>query len=398
VKAQTAVTNTAKVVIIGIDHSVGLQSARIFAQRNVPVIGVAREPKHFGCRTNVCEKILFTDIHNEELIECLVTLGKSFTQKAVLVPCRDLSVTVISRNRQFLEPYYHFLLPPTDVVESLMDKVGFSKFATAEGFSIPKTYVLESSSDAHNASAELSYPCIMKPGIKTDSWTKATSKKVFKVYSQEEFLESYEKFNFFSAAIIAQEWIKGGDGNLYSCNCYFNQNSNPIIAFVARKIRQWPPHVGETSLGEACRDDVVLNESIRFFAKAGFKGLGYVELKKDEKSGKYFFIEANIGRPTGRSALAEACGVELLYTMYADLLSLPLPTKTEQKDNGVKWVNLATDLMSSVVLWRQGQLTAMEWIRSLNGEKFFAILSLRDPIPFLAQVPWGIRCVRRKKK
>ena len=44
-KAQSAVTNTAKVVIIGIDHSVGLQSARIFAQRNVSVIGIAREPK-----------------------------------------------------------------------------------------------------------------------------------------------------------------------------------------------------------------------------------------------------------------------------------------------------------------------------------------------------------------
>ena len=40
--------------------------------------------------------------------------------------------------------------------------------------------------------------------------------------------------------------------------------------------------------------------------------LGYVEAKRDVRTGRHYLIEPNIGRPTGRSAIAEAGGVELL--------------------------------------------------------------------------------------
>ena len=396
--SQSAAANTPKVVIVGLDHSIGLQSARIFAQRNVPVIGIAREPKHYGCRTNTCEKILFADTYHETLIASLVSLGKSLDQKAVLVPCRDPSVFVISRFRKELEPYYHFLLPDHSVVETLIDKVGFSNLASSGGFRIPKTFVLQNSAEAENAANELNYPCVMKPGIKTDEWEKATTKKVFKVFSREEFIEAYEKFKYFSETLIAQEWVEGKDTNLYSCNCYFDRSSEPVVAFVARKIRQWPPHVGQTSLGEECRDDVVLNESIRFFKEVGFVGLGYLEIKKDEASGEYYFIEPNIGRPTGRSALAEACGVELLYSMYCDLVGLPLPQDRQQKYLGIKWISLITDLLSALQLWRSGELTVREWFKSVRGKKYYAIWSLRDPKPFFGQILWGIRYLRNMRK
>ena len=68
------------------------------------------------------------------------------------------------------------------------------------------------------------------------------------------------------------------------------------------------------------RDDVVLRETVRLFKSVNYRGLGYVELKRDERSGEYYIMEPNIGRPTGRSAIAEAGGVELLYTMYCDAL------------------------------------------------------------------------------
>jgi predicted ATP-grasp superfamily ATP-dependent carboligase len=388
---NSTLTSTPKVVIVGLDHSIGLQTARIFAQRNVSVIGIARVPTHYCCRTNVCEKILFADTYHESLIESLVSLGKSLDQKAVLIPCRDPSVYVISRLRKELEPYYHFLLPEHEVVETLIDKEGFSKLASKEGFQIPKTHVIQNSEKAKKSAAELKYPCVIKPGLKTDEWEKATNKKVFKVFCREELVETYEKFKQFSETLIVQEWVEGTDLNLYSCNCYFDRNSEPVVTFVARKIRQWPPHIGQTSLGEECRDDVVMNESIRFFKKVGFMGIGYLEFKKDENSGEYYFIEPNIGRPTGRSALAEACGVELLYSMYCDLTGQQLPSERQQKYLGVKWINLATDSLSAFQLWRNGELSLLEWLRSVRGKKYFAIWSLADPMPFVWQFAWGVR-------
>ena len=214
---------------------------------------------------------------------------------------------------------------------------------------------------------------------------------MIKVFCQEELIQAYENFKKFSDSFIVQEWIEGNDLNLYSCNCYFNRNSESVVAFVARKIRQWPPHIGQTSLGEECRDDVVLNESLRFFKKVGFVGMGYLEIKKEEKTGAYYLIEANIGRPTGRSPLAEACGVEFLYSVYCDLVGMPLPPARQQNYLGVKWISLVTDMLSSVQLWRSGELTVMEWLKSLKGKKHYAIWSLRDPMPFVGQLSWGIR-------
>jgi predicted ATP-grasp superfamily ATP-dependent carboligase len=390
-RPETIPDSVPKVVIVGLDHMIGLQSARIFAKRGIPVIGVARSKEHFCCKTNVCEKILIADTYSDSLIECLVALGQSSRQKNVLVPCRDPSVEVVSRSRKDLEPYYHFLLPPHDVVETLIDKIGFSRLALSEGFKIPKTFVLQSSQDAVTASAELNYPCVMKPGLKTDAWEKATDKKVFKLRCREELIETYETFKLSTDSLVVQEWVEGDDTHLYSCNCYFSRNSEPVVAFVARKLRQWPPHIGQTSLGEECRDDVVLNETLRFFKKVGFVGLGYLEIKKDERNGDYYFIEPNIGRPTGRSALAEACGVELLYSMYCDLVGLPLPEERQQKYTGVKWINLVTDLLSAFQLWRKDEMTVVEWFRSLRGKKFFAIWSLADPKPFVWQISWGAK-------
>ena len=56
-------------IVFGLDSNNGLQTARILAQREIPVIGIARDSKHPYCTTNVCEEIIFTDTESDELIE-----------------------------------------------------------------------------------------------------------------------------------------------------------------------------------------------------------------------------------------------------------------------------------------------------------------------------------------
>ena len=48
----------APVIIVGLDTMQGLQAARIFARHAIPVIGVASDPRHYACSTNVCERIV----------------------------------------------------------------------------------------------------------------------------------------------------------------------------------------------------------------------------------------------------------------------------------------------------------------------------------------------------
>jgi predicted ATP-grasp superfamily ATP-dependent carboligase len=375
-------------IVIGIDCITGLQSARILAKNGVPVIGLAKDPKNFCCKTKVCEKILQVNTASEDLILLLESLGTTLEQKAVLFPCTDMSVLTISRNRRRLTDRYYIALPEPEVVEMLMDKVNFFTYAQQNDLPIPKTFFLRNRVDAEAAAKQISFPCILKPPIKTPTWEKNTKAKVYKVNDQKEFFVMYDQCADWTDLLMVQEWIDGKDADLYSCNCYFNASSEPLVTFIARKLRQWPPETGTSCLGEDCRNDVVLETSIRLFQSVKYHGLGYLEMKRDQRTGQHFIIEPNIGRPTGRSAIAEAGGVELLYTKFCDLANLPLPANREQKYEGVKWIYFMHDIQSSFYYWRRGELTLRDWWQSIRGSKKFAVLSWNDPAPFWYHF-WG---------
>lgn len=387
-------------IVVGLDCMTGVQTARILAGHKIPVIGIASNPDHYCAKTRVCERILAADTKSEAFIETLESLGPSLPQKAVLVPCTDMSVLLISRYRRRLAEWYHVSLPDEAVVEMLMDKISFVTFAQEHGLAIPGTFFIRNRAEAEGAARELSYPCILKPPMKTPTWEQHTKEKVFKVDSAAEFLQLYDRCSGWADLLMAQEWVEGSDANLYSCNCYFNADAEPLVTFVARKIRQWPPETGTSCLGEEVRNDAVLEESIRLFRSVNYHGLGYVELKRDARSGKHYIIEPNIGRPTGRSAIAEAGEVELVYTMYCDVLKRPLPRDRVQRYRGVKWIHLRRDFQSALFYYRRGDLSLGEWLRSWRGKKGYAIFAWYDLSPFLHD--WlraiGLIFKRRNKK
>ena len=117
------------VVVVGLDCATGLQSARIFAGHGVPVIGVVADTQHPCSRTNVCERIVVADLNGVGLIETLAWLASELPGPAILLPCTDLTVLLISRWRDHLGPSYRVALPPHDVVERLVDKAGFYEYA-----------------------------------------------------------------------------------------------------------------------------------------------------------------------------------------------------------------------------------------------------------------------------
>jgi predicted ATP-grasp superfamily ATP-dependent carboligase len=373
-------------IIVGLDSLQGLQTARILAQRNIPVIAIAKDPKYHSCRTKVCKEILFANTENEELIKTLENLGPKLSQKAVIFPCQDNNVLNVSIHRHKIEKWYHIALPPHDVVEMLMDKASFCNYAQKEGLPVPRSFTLKTRVDAETAAEKIDYPCILKPGIRDPDWLKYTSLKAFKVFNANDLLEVYDRFGRLADVLIAQQWIEGGDTNHYTCHCYFGASSDPIVTFTSRKIRQWPPRTGQRVLGEECRNEIVKEQTLRLYHSVNYRGLGYLEMKRDERSGEYFMIEANVGRPTGTSTNAEASGVEILYTMYCDCVGLPLPENIKQKYIGVKWIHLLRDTQAALYYWRHGDLTLKEWWRSWRGPKTYALFSCSDPFPFLSAI------------
>jgi D-aspartate ligase len=369
-------------IVIGLDSITGLQTARILAGRGVPVIALAKDPKHYCCRTRVCERVLRADTDGDELLATLAALGPSLTEKGVLFPCADGAVMQLSRHRGRLAPWYHLALPAHATVELLMDKSSFAAYARDKGLPIPPTFLLGTRADAERAARSLSYPAVLKPAIRKPEWDRHSKQKAFMLADAAELLALYDRTARWADVLVAQQWIRGTVRDHYTCNCYLDAESRPLVTFVTRKLRQWPPRTGIGSLGEEARNDTVLRETLRLFQGAGFHGLGYLEMKRDPHTGEHYIVEPNIGRPTGRSATAEAAGVELLYTMYCDAAGLPLPLRRTQRYRGTKWIYARADAQSAMHGWRRGELTLAEWRRSLRGLKVDAVFSLRDPAPF----------------
>lgn len=394
---QTRTESRPPAVVFDLASMQGLQAARILSRRGVPVIGVARDPHHYCCRTTACERILFA--HGaEETLALLTSLGPELPRKAVLFPCQDKHVLLVSRHRRLLEAWYHIVLPDSEVVEMMVDKTRFYRYAQEQGLPLPSTYFLGDRADAEHAARQIDYPCVLKPPHRFGSWLRHTDRKVFKCHDPEELLAHYDRCRSWSDLLIAQTWISGGDDDHYSCNCYFDATSEPLVSFTTRKLRQWPPGTGQGCLSVECRDDEVLRVTLELFRGVGWVGLAYLEMKRDDRSGRTLIVEPNLGRPTGRSASAEAAGVELLYTMYCDALGWPLPANRTQHFRGVKWIHLVRDLQSALFYWRRGELGLRQWWRSLQGVRAYAYFSWRDPWPFLASLALALPGFRAREE
>ena len=369
-------------IVIGLDYMAGLQTARILWQRGVRVIGIARDPSAPGCRTRACERVLIADTAGTALIDALEELERA-GEAGVLIPCTDDAVLLISGHRERLEPAHTVSLPEHRTVETLLDKTAFSEYAARQGLPVPRTLPIEDRADATAAASELRFPCILKPSMRTAAWHRHGFPKGFKVLTPHDLLDAYDRAAPFADLFLAQEWIEGEDSDLYICCAYFDREARPLVTFVSRKVRQWPPEIGDGALVVECRNDEVLREALRLFRGVGFHGLCNLEMKRHARTGEHLITEPNVGRPTFSMMLAEAGGVELLHTAYCDAAGLELPKNREQRYVGAKWVSLRNDLKSGLAYRRRGKLSWRQWLGSWRGRTTYGELSATDPLPLL---------------
>jgi D-aspartate ligase len=385
-----------RVVILGLDSITGLQSARLFAARGIGVVGVAAKAGHPACRTRVCERIEIGPLADRALIDRLLLLAASFPVPPVLLPCTDLSVLALSQHRLSLAGRYRMVLPRPGVIEMLLDKSAFQSYAQERELPVARSLTLRTPDEAERASRSLAFPVVLKPAVKTPSWQAHTAAKVYRADTPQALLDHYHRCRHWTDTLVVQEWIDGPDTSHVTCNAYFDGESRAHLSYVSQKIRQWPHEGGVGCFSRAVINDEVREVTARVFHAVSHRGLAYLEMKRDPRSGRYLIIEPNVGRPTGRSAAADHAGVELLYSHYCDALDQPLPPGREQPLRSAPWIYLRQDVQSAVRHWRNGDLSAADWVRSLRACRRDAVFSWSDPRPFVADLRAGVRKTQRR--
>lgn len=371
-----------------------LNLLRCFAGTGVPTLVLATSPDDPVLRSRYCrrrEVIRSPASDAAGAIEDLCRLGRELQRagdRPVLFYETDSMLLAISRHRDALAPYYRFLMPPQELVEQLVDKVAFSGLCRRLGFPLPKSLSPAELPRPEDVPAHLAFPVVLKPNVHIGWFGSSVVQerggapaKMLRADSLAEFLDLYPKVRRFTSDFVIQEYIPGGDDNIYSFHAYFDERGEPLGHHVGRKIRTYPKDSGLSTYLEIVKEPAVEALGLDLLRRLGFVGPIKIDFKRDAARGRYFILEFN-PRFTLWNYLAARSGLNFPLIVYQDLTGQrPAPATCRP---GLRWLAFDNDLRAFLKCYRPaGDLTLARWLGSLASRKVYDVFAWDDPYPFL---------------
>jgi predicted ATP-grasp superfamily ATP-dependent carboligase len=377
-------------VVLGLGQN-GLAAVRALGRTGVPVIGIDSDLEQPGAQTRYCTKLYCAEFAKggDRLLECLLELGRELERrghKGVVIPTGDLNIELVSERREELAPYYHLSLPSKEVLRLFLDKKSFYKLAMERGFPLPRTWFTEGDHDIDAISADIAYPCLIKPFQPNASWRQTFDTRLFLADSRDMLRRLYDLIYPVHQDLIIQEYMPGDDGQVCWGVTYLDAQQRPLAKWAGRKLRQYPRGFGTATLAESLDDPELAEMAVDILTRVGHRGYGVVEFKRDRRDGKRKITEATGGRTWFPHSIVTRSGINLPYIWYRDVLGLPVQPQTEYEP-GIKWIHEERDLKTVALYFLpEKRLTLWSWLRSYGGRRTYAYAAWDDPRPFLSSL------------
>lgn len=363
----------------------GLGVARSLGRHGVPVIGVTHRRDDPGVHSRYVCRLWRHEPAGASLVDLMLEKRRYFDAPPVLFPTSDEMVRDLAARWDQLAGGFLVRLPDRALVEETMSKRGFAAWVERLGLPAPKTAFVDDPGQIRHVARDMTYPCVVKPEFQSARPTSGGSLKVVRAENPEELIQAYLALSDEIPRAVVQEWIPGGDGEVFFCLQYYDDKSLPLASFCGRKIRQWPPHVGSTASCEPVVSLDLVRLTTAFFSGIGFKGLCSMEYKRDPRDGRLRMIEPTIGRTDFQSAVADINGVPIPYIAYCDLVGATAP-KVQERRRRIKWVRLASDWASAKHYRGRKEISLLHYLRSIRPPMRPATWSPEDPMPLIADM------------
>jgi predicted ATP-grasp superfamily ATP-dependent carboligase len=320
--------------------------------------------------------ITFSD--NGELFD-LLTEFKAYKVKPVLFLTSDSYLLFIAENREHFQNIFNIIIPENATIDLLMKKSLFYDFALKNNILIPKTSRVIIGDNTVKSIEKLEFPIVIKPTYRKGSWDKAGFPKVFLCNNEKEYLESYRKAISVEKDLIVQEFIPGGDSDIYYCMTYYDGSSRCLGTFTGKKIRQWPVDYGTATSTTITDEEFVTSETIRVFNMLEYAGFGSIEYKKSQKDGKFYIMEATVGRLDQTEFVTTVHGVNLPLIGYGSQTNKTFQIR-ESNNKMIIYIDSYKELFSAIKHINRNDLTLSQWLKSLKGKKAYLHFYKKDPI------------------
>ncbi|HET7040375.1 MAG TPA: ATP-grasp domain-containing protein [Gemmatimonadales bacterium] len=294
----------------------------------------------------------------------------------LLLPVNDIYVIALGRAWSRLAATFRAgFLTDQDRLARLLEKDRCYALAREVGVPVPP----EAPSAGAYLAAGIPFPAVVKPALRNSpEFRSAPPFRVRVCAGAAELRAACDELLRIGAVPVIQRFIPGGDDALYTAGVAA-LDGRILATFTGRKLRQFPPLLGEASYAESLAAPGTAAHAERLLAHAGFTGIAQVEFKRSE--GTDYLMEVN-PRSWSWIGLAGACGVNLPAALARAVLGRPVPPALQR--NGATWMYSLQD--ARYHLRPRGSVGWGTWFRQAVTAETHAHWSLRDPLPALAQI------------
>ncbi|MFZ1519514.1 MAG: hypothetical protein WAU11_12095 [Ignavibacteriaceae bacterium] len=386
--------NKRTAIVIGCYVS-GIGVIRSLANKNIRIIALSYEEVDFAHKSKYVSE--WHRIHHplkDENSFIKFLLDKAAIWKdAVIFDTDDNIATTLSKNKQLLSRHYKIVTANYDQMSMFINKDKAWKLALENDIPHPANYRPVSREDFDSIRSHIKLPCLFKP-VKGHEFRSVFNVKNFVVNTFDEYDKYLNQCLEKDQQVMVQEIIPGPDTLLYKCMTYINSNGESAGYFFYNKLRQNPPGFGVIRV---CKSAPYNEEVAILFDKilksSGYKGFITVEFKKDTRDNKLKFIEANVRMPRNNQ-LPFSCGVNFPWIIFSDLNNKLLEKFTSYNDKKY-WIELYSDLLNSIFRHSKENYSIKEYLAPyLSRNKTFAVLSFKDPLPFIYQTFKMLRFIK----
>jgi predicted ATP-grasp superfamily ATP-dependent carboligase len=321
--ARAASAPLAPALVLDVGWVNGLAAIRTLGRAGVPVLALDHRISPLGFRSRYAIPVRCPDpfADREGFVEFLAELGDLLGRPAPVFPTHDPYVNAVAWGAERLGGRFLCPFASWDVLEGLQSKRRQLEVARTAGVDVPEARSPDSAEDARRAAKEIGPPVLVKPSDPVGFKARFGS-QAFRCETAAEAEEAWVRAEEFAPTV--QEWVPGGDEELYSLGSYVSADGEALGLFCGRKLRQTPKGIGTCRVSEAVWVDEVVDAGLRLQRAFGYHGLAQVEFKRDPRNGRFKLMEIN-PRIWQWHGLAAACGVDLVWIAYEDLTGTPPP-------------------------------------------------------------------------
>lgn len=380
---------------------------RSLGRRGWKVTAADHDPASAGFRSRfTSDKLLYPRPaeHPDAVVEAILARVQRDGIDLV-VPITDELGLPLAEARDRFTGLTTLAIPEPDALAATHDKSATFAIAERLGIAVPATRVVDVSADAAALGAELGFPVVIKPVASREVLADRTIRSNAVSYASDaDQLRARLASLPAGTSVMLQRWVPG-DGIGVEL---LMDHGRPLVVFEHRRLREFPPTGGASSLRESVALDTDLrDQAVAMLSELGWTGLAMVEFRRG-KDGIGYLMEIN-GRVWGSLPLAVRAGVDFPGRL-ADLLldgaptaamAIPADPDTDYR-RGVRARNLRLDIawIGSVLSGRRRQL-GMPWpsrrqavgamVGLLDPRIGDDLMSWTDPAPGLAQLGTIVR-------